>query len=233
LLKKARGQLIMRRAAAVSLRTLTTHSSSTSSTWALRGAAVVGIAAAATALHQSSSVLLEDDSDRRMKAIALSRASRDLTSEVDDVRIQHISPIASPALLIDELPLTRHMADHINESRAGVNGILGGTDDRLIVVVGPCSIHDVDACREYALRLRRLQMLHERELLVVMRVYFEKPRTTVGWKGLMNDPDLNGTNNINKGLRMCRKFLLDVNELGLVAGACVFVFVCVVACGIR
>ena len=199
-------------------RVVTGGARSGGSSWARAGVAAGGVTAAVLWCGDQRFALLEQ-ADARLEAIALSRRSSLLSSEVDDVRINHISPIASPALLIEELPLTRHMADHVNESRAAIQGVLEGTDDRLIVVVGPCSIHDVDACREYALRLRRLQQLYEQDLLVVMRVYFEKPRTTVGWKGLINDPDLNGTNNINKGLRIARKFLLDVNELGLVAGA--------------
>lgn len=138
--------------------------------------------------------------------------------EVDDVRIQNISPICSPSLLLHELPISQNLVDHIKKSRKEVSDIIQGKDDRLIVVVGPCSIHDVDACREYALRLRPLVQELEKDLKIIMRVYFEKPRTTVGWKGLINDPDLNGTFNINKGLKIARKFLIEVNEFGLTAG---------------
>lgn len=106
----------------------------------------------------------------------------------------------------------------VKTSRQRIDDVLLGKDDRLLAIVGPCSVHDVQACREYAKLLVAMAKELQHDLVVVMRVYFEKPRTTVGWKGLVNDPDLDGTNNINKGLRMARAFLLEVNDMGLPAG---------------
>ncbi|KAJ0396925.1 hypothetical protein P43SY_000984 [Pythium insidiosum] len=135
-----------------------------------------------------------------------------------DVRITGIRPLIPPACLLEEIPLTTKMAQTISRGRQGITNILRRMDDRLVVVVGPCSIHDVEAAMDYAKRLMALKKELENDLLIVMRVYFEKPRTTVGWKGLINDPDLNGTFNINKGLRVARQLLADINELGLPAG---------------
>jgi 3-deoxy-7-phosphoheptulonate synthase len=118
----------------------------------------------------------------------------------------------------EELPLSEATERAIHTSRQEVMDIVNGKDDRLLVVCGPCSIHDVKAGREYAIQLRNLAKELSNDLMVVMRVYFEKPRTTVGWKGLINDPELNGTYKINQGIKIARKFLLDVNELGLPCG---------------
>ena len=118
----------------------------------------------------------------------------------------------------EDLPLNESTERAIHTSRKEVADIVNGKDDRLLVVVGPCSIHDVKAGREYAIQLRNLAKELNEDLMVVMRVYFEKPRTTVGWKGLINDPELNGTFKINRGIKIARKFLLDVNELGLPCG---------------
>jgi len=139
-------------------------------------------------------------------------------AEIDDTRIRKISPIASPALLLEEFPASAIVKKNVRDSRREVDAILQGRDDRVLAIVGPCSIHDLKACEEYAKKLVKLADDIKNDVKVVMRVYFEKPRTTVGWKGLINDPDLDGTNHIGKGLRQARSFLILVNELGLACG---------------
>jgi len=136
----------------------------------------------------------------------------------DDLRIRNIEPLTPPAQLLAMLPCDDDASDTVSASRAALHAILHGQDDRLAVVVGPCSIHDPVAAIEYAQRLKPLRDALAGELEIVMRVYFEKPRTTVGWKGLINDPDLDGSFNINKGLRVARGLLRDINKLGLPAG---------------
>jgi 3-deoxy-7-phosphoheptulonate synthase len=137
---------------------------------------------------------------------------------LDAQRTAGISPLISPALLRSELPADDTVAATVTRGRSEVVDVLDGRDDRLVVVVGPCSIHDADAALDYAHRLAaHAQALHE-DLVVVMRAYFEKPRTTVGWKGLINDPDLDGTFKVNKGLRIARSLLLDICALGLPVG---------------
>ena len=138
--------------------------------------------------------------------------------KVDDVRIREIKELATPAHLLREFPCTENTEKLTYETRQSIHRILHGLDDRILVIIGPCSIHDPKAGLEYARRLVEMRKELEQDLVVVMRVYFEKPRTTVGWKGLINDPDLDGSFNINKGLRLVRQFLLEVNELGLPAG---------------
>ncbi|HEY8123468.1 MAG TPA: 3-deoxy-7-phosphoheptulonate synthase [Myxococcota bacterium] len=138
--------------------------------------------------------------------------------ETDDLRIQSLRPLLPPAILMEELPLTDRGSEVVTHGRETTARILRGQDDRLIVVAGPCSIHDPDAGREYARRLAKAAAEHASELFLVMRVYFEKPRTTVGWKGLINDPHLDESYAINEGLRVARKLLLDVAEAGLPAG---------------
>ena len=135
----------------------------------------------------------------------------------DDLRIDSLSPLLPPAILVEELPLTDRAADAVVAGRRGAQEILDGHDDRLIVVVGPCSIHDPVAGLVYAERLATVAERLAPDLHIIMRVYFEKPRTTVGWKGLINDPDLDGSFRVNKGLRLARRFLRDVNERGLPA----------------
>lgn len=132
-----------------------------------------------------------------------------------DLRIRAIKPLIAPAVLEDELPLSDAGAALIARARREIAGILTGADQRLLVVVGPCSIHDPTAALDYADRLKALAPLYASELLIVMRVYFEKPRTVVGWKGLINDPDLDGSYQINKGLRLARKLLVDVTARDL------------------
>jgi len=136
----------------------------------------------------------------------------------DDLRIRKIEPLTPPAQLLAMLPCDDEASDTVSASRAALHEILHGRDDRLAVVIGPCSIHDPVAAIEYAQRLKPLRDAYVDELEIVMRVYFEKPRTTVGWKGLINDPDLDGSFNINKGLRVARGLLRDINKLGLPAG---------------
>ena len=135
-----------------------------------------------------------------------------------DLRVENIRPLLPPAILLEELPVGEAAAQTISRGRQEVSGILWGEDDRLIVVVGPCSIHDPVAAMDYARRLRKLADELAADLRLVMRVYFEKPRTTVGWKGLINDPNLDGSFSINDGLRLGRRLLLDLAELGLPAG---------------
>ncbi|SPE25882.1 3-deoxy-D-arabino-heptulosonate-7-phosphate synthase, phenylalanine repressible [Burkholderiales bacterium] len=136
----------------------------------------------------------------------------------DDLRIKEIKELVPPANLINELACSEEASRAVHDARLSMHRILHGMDDRLIVVIGPCSIHDPQAALEYAQRLAAERRRHAAELEVVMRVYFEKPRTTVGWKGLINDPDLDGSFRINQGLRMARELLLAISELGLPAG---------------
>jgi 3-deoxy-7-phosphoheptulonate synthase len=135
----------------------------------------------------------------------------------DDVRIKEIKELRPPAELLEQLPASSEATDNILATRAAVHRILHSADDRLLVIVGPCSIHNYAAGIEYAHRLIAERERLAADLLIVMRVYFEKPRTTVGWKGLINDPHLDGSYQINEGLELARKFLLEVNELGMPA----------------
>ena len=138
-------------------------------------------------------------------------------AHIDDVRIKEIKELAPPAHVLREFPASPKAAETAFAARSAIHRILFGADDRLLVVIGPCSIHDTDAALEYAQRLKAEAERLKNDLLVVMRVYFEKPRTTVGWKGLINDPLLDGSFRINDGLRIARKLLSDVNDLGLPA----------------
>ena len=137
----------------------------------------------------------------------------------DNRRIAGNRPLLPPAILIEEIPLTEKATAVVENGRAESEAILNGSDDRLIVVVGPCSIHDTKAAIEYAEQLLPLAEKYKAELQVIMRVYFEKPRTVVGWKGLINDPSIDGSFEINSGLRIGRKLLVDIAELGLPTGA--------------
>ncbi|CAH0483038.1 unnamed protein product [Peronospora belbahrii] len=134
---------------------------------------------------------------------------------LEDRNIIVIKPLVPPACILEELPVTPEVYELVDTTRDAVSRILHGEDDRLVVIVGPCSIHDVEAAMDYGKRLKTLADELKGELLVIMRTYFEKPRTTVGWKGLINDPDLNQSYNINKGIRIARKLLLDLNSLGI------------------
>jgi 3-deoxy-7-phosphoheptulonate synthase len=139
------------------------------------------------------------------------------TYNTDDLRICQVKEVIAPIQVHRELPITQTAAMTTLQARADIHRILAGLDDRLLVVIGPCSIHDPRAAREYAERLLAVKSALDRDLLIVMRVYFEKPRTTVGWKGLINDPDLDESFNINKGLHIARKLLLDLNQMGMPA----------------
>src|SRR5690606_16793039 len=136
-------------------------------------------------------------------------------SATDDLRIANLRPLLPPAILMEELPLSDAGSALVASKRGEIAQIVTGEDRRLLVVVGPCSIHDPDAALEYAGKLAAQAARLADDLLIVMRTYFEKPRTTVGWKGLINDPHLDGTFEINTGLRVARRLLLDVVELGL------------------
>jgi 3-deoxy-7-phosphoheptulonate synthase len=141
-----------------------------------------------------------------------------MSTTTDDLRIRRTNQLISPEQLIGDIAVTDRAAATVANARQAIHNILAGEDDRLLVVVGPCSIHDPAAAREYAGLLKAAADRLSKDLFVVMRVYFEKPRTTVGWKGLINDPDLNNTFQINKGLHLARQLLLDLAELGLPAG---------------
>jgi 3-deoxy-7-phosphoheptulonate synthase len=135
--------------------------------------------------------------------------------QTDDLRIIGVHELTPPVELHREYPMTEIATETVYAARQGIHRILHGEDDRLLVIVGPCSIHDVDAALEYAARLKHVRETLKQQLHIVMRVYFEKPRTTVGWKGLINDPDLDNSFHINKGLRTARKLLLDLNSIGI------------------
>jgi 3-deoxy-7-phosphoheptulonate synthase len=136
-------------------------------------------------------------------------------TRIDDTRIALVRPLMTPALLEELLPATPAHLGLVEASRQAISDVLHGQDDRLVVVAGPCSIHDHDQAMEYARLLKKQADRHAQDLMVVMRVYFEKPRTTVGWKGYINDPHLDGSFAMNEGLTMARKLLLDVLDIGL------------------
>jgi 3-deoxy-7-phosphoheptulonate synthase len=140
------------------------------------------------------------------------------TTRIDDVRIAAVRALVSPAVLLEELPVTAEIEALVEHTREAIGAVLHGQDDRLVAVVGPCSIHDHDQALDYARRLKPLADELAGELIVVMRVYFEKPRTTVGWKGYINDPRLDGSFRINEGLRRARQLLLEISAMGLPAG---------------
>ena len=142
----------------------------------------------------------------------------DSMQRTDDLRIREIKELAPPSRVLGEFPLSDLAAQRIYDTRQAIHRILHGADDRLLVITGPCSIHDVKAAKEYAQRLKAVKDALKSELVIVMRVYFEKPRTTVGWKGLINDPQLDGSFSINEGIRIARELLLELNEMGMPAG---------------
>lgn len=143
--------------------------------------------------------------------------STEASQSTEDTRIGDVRPLIPPACLEEDYPLTAKARETVLAARQAVQSVLDGNDDRLVVIVGPCSIHDVKAAKEYASRLAPLVQTYSKELVLIMRVYFEKPRTTVGWKGLINDPDLDGSYKINKGLRTARELLIAINEMGVPA----------------
>ena len=136
----------------------------------------------------------------------------------DDIRIDEIRQLLPPSLLLSELPILESSAQLINSTRSYIDNVLNGLSDKLLVVVGPCSIHDQKAAIEYADHVRKWISKYSNDLLIVMRVYFEKPRTTVGWKGLINDPSLDNSFDINNGLKIARSLLSEINEMGVPAG---------------
>lgn len=135
----------------------------------------------------------------------------------DDLRVKHIDELLPPIAHLYELPISEQASELVAQTRQQIANILHGKDNRLLVIIGPCSIHDPQAALEYAQRLLPLRQKYAKELLIVMRAYFEKPRTTVGWKGLINDPHLNGTHDINFGLRQARRLLLELGNMGIPA----------------
>ena len=136
----------------------------------------------------------------------------------DDLRIREMKALMPPQELMAEIPATSEVAEVVAKARDGIQRVLRKDDDRLVVVIGPCSIHDPEAAMEYAALLAKEQKKYESDLLIIMRVYFEKPRTTVGWKGLINDPGLDDSFEINRGLRTARGLLRDINAMGLPTG---------------
>lgn len=154
------------------------------------------------------------DNSSHDQEVGVASATQD-TTRIDDVRIGAVRPLISPALLLDELPAPPSVQELVERSRASIADVLDGRDDRLIAVVGPCSIHDHGQALDYARQLKSAADRLRDDLLIVMRVYFEKPRTTLGWKGYINDPRLDGSFRINEGLRRARELLLEINGLGL------------------
>jgi 3-deoxy-7-phosphoheptulonate synthase len=136
-------------------------------------------------------------------------------NRLDDLRITQVRPLLPPAILLEEIPITERASELVGATRQAIADVLTGQDPRLVIVVGPCSIHDTTAAVEYAKRLLPLRERYKDQLIVTMRSYFEKPRTSVGWKGLINDPDLDESFHINKGLRLARQLLVDLNDMGL------------------
>ncbi|QRN41275.1 MAG: 3-deoxy-7-phosphoheptulonate synthase AroG [Neisseriaceae bacterium] len=136
---------------------------------------------------------------------------------IDDTKIKQIKELLPPIVLLYELPINQEIYDTVHSTRTQISDIIHGRENRLLVITGPCSIHDIKSALDYAKRLVRLKEKYQDELLIVMRVYFEKPRTTVGWKGLINDPNLDETFDINAGLHIARDLLLQINELGIPA----------------
>ena len=132
----------------------------------------------------------------------------------ENLNIVDVFPLTSPKKLKEKLPVSKNAADTVIQARNTIKRVLAGEERRLLMIVGPCSIHDPEAASDYALRLKKLAVEVSETILIVMRVYFEKPRTTVGWKGLINDPDLDGSHKINKGIELARKILLEINNLG-------------------
>jgi 3-deoxy-7-phosphoheptulonate synthase len=138
--------------------------------------------------------------------------------QTDDLRIIEMKEVSTPTQVFEEFPLSEESSSCVHHARKEIQEVFHGEDDRLVVVVGPCSIHDPEAARDYANRLLEQRNKWSTDLLIIMRVYFEKPRTTVGWKGLINDPNLDDSFEINKGLRLARELLLDLNNMGIPAG---------------
>lgn len=136
-------------------------------------------------------------------------------NKTDELRTSLIDSLATPEQLAQLFPLTAEISANITQSRKRINSILHGEDRRLLVIIGPCSIHDVDAAMDYATQLNKLRERYQNRLEIVMRTYFEKPRTVVGWKGMISDPSLDGSYQVNHGLKLARELLLKINSLGL------------------
>ena len=136
-------------------------------------------------------------------------------STSDDKRVKQIKPLIPPEILLEDIPVSNAIIDLVNHTREEVSNIVKQKDDRLICIVGPCSVHDPKAAIEYANLLKDVRDKYSNELCIIMRVYFEKPRTVVGWKGLINDPCLDNSFSINKGLKIGRKLLMDINAMGM------------------
>ncbi|MCG8017835.1 MAG: 3-deoxy-7-phosphoheptulonate synthase [Candidatus Thiodiazotropha sp. 'RUGA'] len=134
---------------------------------------------------------------------------------VSDLRVSSVQPLIRPSELLEAMPVNAQVYDHVIRARQAIHQILSGQDQRPLVIVGPCSIHDPEAALAYAHRLKPVAESLSDRLMIVMRVYFEKPRTTIGWKGLINDPEMNGSFDMTSGLRLARQLLLDINQLGL------------------
>ena len=145
------------------------------------------------------------------------KINKEKDSKLRDLNINSIRPLLSPSEYEKDIPLTHEMADSVKAGRELINDIVNGKDDRFIVIVGPCSIHDTQAATDYAKKLVKLSKVIESKILVVMRVYFEKPRTTLGWKGMVYDPHLNGSFDIEEGLKRARTFLSDITKLGVLS----------------
>ena len=143
---------------------------------------------------------------------------RTMMKQTDDTRIAKTRELVSPVIIHEQFPITEAASETTAQAREEIEAVMAGSDDRLVVVVGPCSIHDPKSALEYAGRLAKLKQELAEDLVMVMRVYFEKPRTTVGWKGLINDPDLNSSFNVNRGIGIARNLLLSINDLGVPAG---------------
>ncbi|ERT12404.1 hypothetical protein O185_14300 [Photorhabdus temperata J3] len=135
--------------------------------------------------------------------------------KTDGLRTRRVDSLVTPQALAIQYPVSEKIANNVTTSRKRIADILSGNDPRLMVIVGPCSIHDIDAALDYAQRLNTLREKYQHRLEIIMRTYFEKPRTVVGWKGLISDPDLDGSCQVNRGITLARKLLIDVNELGL------------------
>ncbi len=161
--------------------------------------------------------MLKCHNNRRQSRLNLNLLNRHVMS-TSNKRINSIDPISPPQDLLARLPLDAETESLITDTRMAISDILHKRDHRFLVVTGPCSVHDPVSALEYAERLSLLRTMYADRLEIVMRVYFEKPRTTIGWKGLINDPDLNQSYNVDKGLEVARKVLLDINELGVPAG---------------
>jgi 3-deoxy-7-phosphoheptulonate synthase len=152
--------------------------------------------------------------DSRHPALAR-HAAHVMFRKTDDLRITQVRPLLPPAILLEEIPISERASNVVANTRQAIASVLDRRDPRLVIIVGPCSIHDTKAARDYAERLRPAAERYADDLIIVMRTYFEKPRTSVGWKGLINDPDLDESYHINKGLRLARTLLRDVNDMGV------------------